>query len=638
MPLPMQRLVLGLRERYCNDFYNQNMEKLIYNVRQIFGECLTSKGCSFYNIPEYQRGYKWTAANVIQLLEDLKNFKKSDNDQFYCIQNITITKQKHKDSWCMNVIDGQQRLTTLFILLSYLQRNMKDKIISPSANILKYSIRETSDKFLCDSILTGIIWDNAIDTNAAHTKDQFYIMAVADAIQEWFRENKLETKTVLDDLVLIVNEVRPGDEETVFASLNGGKVDLDGADLVRAILITRAAKQKYPSIISREQLHQIANDDIDLNIDISVSSRGKINEFRVKLGVEIDEMNKWWAQNKVKDYFEQLLPNKISKNKAFKYSQYPIDLLYYAFYEAYKTKLSNSNEGESLDLRVFENGIDLNGQSGDDHLEFYTAVREFHLTMMDWYNHDEIYNLIGYLMYNFKDSKISFDLLWNKWLESESKDDFIYRLKELIKKQIALSFYNNDTKDEEKTLKNALDELRSSILNLQYDWYNNDFTLKFLPLVDILPIEKNVKTQTKVKLSRITDPKYFRCNGEDKEHVRSQKRIIDESLPEDQKASMMEENKVGLNSIGNIVLLVLGVNRSYGNDPHNEKMDRIISEFLINDWYIRPHTFNVFTSKIKSIDENGENTQDMYWSNEDMVRTVQDIEKRLVKYLNITEK
>ena len=614
------------------------MEKLIYNVRQIFGEYLTSQGCSFYNIPEYQRGYKWTAANVIQLLEDLKNFKKSDNDQFYCIQNITITKQKHKDSWCMNVIDGQQRLTTLFILLSYLQRNMKDKIISPSANILKYSIRESSDKFLCDSILTGIIWDNAIDTKAAHTKDQFYIMAVADAIQDWFRKNELETKTVLDDLVLIVNEVRPGDEETVFASLNGGKVDLDGADLVRAILITRAAKQKYPSIISREQLHQIANDDIDLNIDISISSRGKINEFRVKLGVEIDEMNKWWAQNKVKEYFEQLLPNKISKNKAFKYSQYPIDLLYYAFYEAYKTKLSNSNEGESLDLRVFENGIDLNGQSGDDHLEFYTAVREFHLTMMDWYNHDEIYNLIGYLMYNFKGSKNSFELLWNIWQESESKDDFIFRLKELIKEQIAIPFYNNDTKDDENTLKNALDELRSSILNLQYDWYNNDFTLKFLPLVDILPIEKDVKTQTKVILSRITDPKYFRCNGEDKEHVRSQKRIIDESLPEDQKASMIEENKVGLNSIGNIVLLVLGVNRSYGNDPHNEKMDRIISEFLINDWYIRPHTFNVFTSKIKSIDENGENTQDMYWSNEDMVRTVQDIEKRLVKYLNIAEK
>lgn len=611
------------------------MGKLIYNVRQIFGEYLTSEK-AFYNIPEYQRGYKWTAANVIQLLEDLKNFKKSDNDQFYCLQNITITKQKLNESAYMNVIDGQQRLTTLFILISYLQRNMKDKIISPSANILKYSIRKSTDEFLRESVLTGYIWDNDIDKNTAHTKDQFYIMAVANAIQDWFSNNDLETKTVLDDLVLIVNEVTSGDEETVFASLNGGKVDLDGADLVRAILITRAAKQKYPSILSREQLHQIANDDIDLNINISVSSRGKINEFRVKLGVEIDEMNRWWSQNNIKDYFEQLLPNKISKNKSFKYRQYPIDLLYYAFYEAYKTKLLGLKEGESLDLRVFENGIDLNGQSGDDHLEFYNAVREFHLTMVDWYNHDEIYNLIGYLMYNFKSNKITFDLLWKLWLESESKGNFISKLKEEITKQIALPFYN-DTK-EENSLKIALDELRSSILNLQYDWYNNDFTLKFLPLVDILPIEKVVKTQTKVIVSRITDPKYFRCNGEEKEHVRSQKRKIDESLPEDKKASMIEENKDGLNSIGNIVLLVLGVNRSYGNDPHNEKMDRIISEFLINDWYIRPHTFNVFTSKIKNIDENGENTQDIYWSKEDMLRTVHDIEKRLVKYLNIAEK
>lgn len=614
------------------------MDKLIYNVREIFGEYLTSRGCSFYNIPEYQRGYKWTAANVVQLLEDLKNFKKGDSDQFYCIQNITITKQKHIDTWCMNVIDGQQRLTTLFILLSYLQRNMKDKIITPSAKKLKYSIRESSDQFLHDCILTGRIWDNPIEPNAAHTKDQYYMMAVADAIQDWYSRNDLATNTILDDLILIVNEVRPGDEETVFASLNGGKVGLDGADLVRAILITRAAKQKYPSIISREQLHQIANDDIDLNINISVSSRGKINEFRVKLGVELDEMNKWWSQKNVKDYFEQLLPGKISKNKSFKYSQYPIDLLYYAFYEAYKTKLSGSNEGETLDLRLFENGIDLNGQSGDDHLEFYTVVREFHLTMMDWYNHDEIYNLIGYLMYNFKgSSKISFDSLWKLWQEAESKDDFVFNLKEIIKEQIALPFYN-DAKGEEDTLKNALEELRSAILNLQYDWYNNEFTLKFLPLMDILPIEKRIKKQTKVILSRIKDPKYFRCNGEDKEHVRSQKRIIDESLPEDQKANMIEENKVGLNSIGNIVLLVLGVNRSYGNGPHNEKMDRIISEFLINDWYIRPHTFNVFTSKIKNFDDNGENTQDVYWSKEDMKRTVQDIEKRLVKYLNISEK
>ena len=606
------------------------MDDLIYSVKRIFGEYLISKGCSYYNIPEYQRGYKWTAGNVVQLLEDLKNFRKADKDQFYCIQNITITKSKHNGLWCMNVIDGQQRLTTLFILISYLQRNMKDKIIDVSADILKYSIRENSDAFLREKVLTGILWDTDIAPDTAQSKDQFYMMIVAQAIKDWFEKNDLPPEIILNDLVLIVNEVNQGDEETVFASLNGGKVDLDGADLVRAILITRAAKQKYPSIFSREKLHQIANDDIDLNIDISISSRGKINEFRVKLGVEIDEMNRWWSKRNVRTYFEQLLPNKISKNRSFKYSQYPIDLLYYAFYEAYKEKLPTKSY-EDLDLRVFENGLDLNGQSGDDHLEFYSAVREFHLTMMDWFSNDEIYNLIGYIMYNFKSNKISFERLWGLWTESTSKNDFIESLKTIIKEQIAIPFFE-ESKD--GSLTKALSNLRNAIKDTQFDWYNHDFTLHLLPLIDILPIEKEIKSRTKKVLSRVEVPDYFRCFGEDKEHVRSQTRRIDDSLSDEIKNQMIEENKKGINSIGNIVLLVKGVNRSYGNDPHNEKMDRIVSEFLINDWYIRPHTFNVFTSKLKSIDENGSNTQDLYWSFEDICRTVEDIDKRLSNYLN----
>lgn len=608
------------------------MDNLIYSVRRIFGEYLISKGCSYYNIPEYQRGYKWTTANVVQLLEDLKNFRKTDKDQFYCIQNITITKSKHNEKWCMNVIDGQQRLTTLFILISYLQRNMKDKIIDESADIIKYSIRDNTDTFLRKQVLTGTLWDAEIVPDAAQSKDQFYMMTVAQAIDLWFEQNQLSSQAILDDLVLIVNEVNHGDEETVFASLNGGKVDLDGADLVRAILITRAAKQKYPTIISREKLHQIANDDIDLNVDISISSRGKINEFRVKLGVEIDEMNKWWSQRNVRTYFEQLLPIKISKNRSFKYSQYPIDLLYYAFYEAYKEEFAVSKNIETLDLRVFENGLDMNGLSGDNHLEFYSAVREFHLTMMDWYANDEIYNLIGYIMYNYKSDKISFERLWKLWTDCTSKDCFIEGLKTIIKEQIANPFYESA---EDGSLVMALTNLRNAIKDTQFDWYNHDFTLRLLPLLDILPIEEKIKSRTKtVPARRVEKPDYFRCYGEDKEHVRSQTRRIDEDLSNDIKNQMIEENKKGLNSIGNIVLLVQGVNRSYGNDPHNEKMDRIISEFLINDWYIRPHTFNVFTSKIKSIDENGSNTQDLYWSFEDICRTVDNIDKRLSNYLN----
>ncbi len=50
------------------------MNDLIYSVRYIFKNYLQKQHCSFFNIPQIQRGYKWTADNVMQLLDHLKNF------------------------------------------------------------------------------------------------------------------------------------------------------------------------------------------------------------------------------------------------------------------------------------------------------------------------------------------------------------------------------------------------------------------------------------------------------------------------------------------------------------------------------------------------------------------------------------
>ena len=182
--------------------------------------------------------------------------------------------------------------------------------------------------------------------------------------------------------------------------------------------------------------------------------------------------------------------------------------------------------------------------------------------------------------------------------------------------------------------KETLLNLRNAINDISFDWYNHNFTLKLLPLFDILPVEKKISNRIKMVISRI-EHQYFHSNNEDKEHVRSQTRRITEDTTQEEKDLLQEENRKGLNSIGNIVLLDKRINRSYGNDPHNEKMDRIISEFMINEWYIRPHTFNVFTSKLKSIDENGVANNGVYWTEEDIRRTVLEIDTRLSKYLNL---
>jgi uncharacterized protein with ParB-like and HNH nuclease domain len=626
------------------------MDKLIYSVQQVFQD-YREKG-SYFNIPEYQRGYKWTGENAVQLLNDLKSFKKVNEEEFYCLQNITVTKSDDKS--CINVIDGQQRLTTLFILLSYIQRGLQVKILNHDTNILKYSIRNSTDKFLHEQVVTGKLWDEDINPENAESKDMYYIMEVAKAIHDWYtnKDNFLDRLTILNDLKLIVNEVESDDEETVFASLNGGKVDLDGADLLRAILITRAAKQKYPTLITNEKIHQIANDDIDLYININLSSHGKINEYRVKLGVELDKMNLWWSDGDVQEFFVQLLPNRIAQNKSFKYSDYPIDLLYYAFFEANKDLFNLDKKDKDMVPKFFENGIDLNQKPGDDHLELYNAVKEFHLTMADWYNDKEIYNLIGYLMYNYKGNLISFELLWNVWKTARSKSDFKDKIKNIIRYQLAVAsggeieekledrkalLYHVIAGEECGDVEKKLVELRRCILNTtSCDWYHNDFTIYLLPLFDILPFTLTVNKKTKTDIRRVNAKYLKRTNLEDKEHVRSQTRNYDmDNLTEEDRNALDEENRQGINSLGNIVLLHQSVNRSYGNDKLILKMARICSEHILDDEnsYIRPHTFDVFMSKMKNMESNGEADKDCFWTDVDIKRTVEDIDSKMAAYL-----
>ena len=83
----------------------------------------------YFNIPEYQRGYKWSAQSITKLLNDIDSFETNgDTEKFYCLQNITIVCKEDKDGKEYNVVDGQQRLTTLSILFKGIKtKNTKTK-------------------------------------------------------------------------------------------------------------------------------------------------------------------------------------------------------------------------------------------------------------------------------------------------------------------------------------------------------------------------------------------------------------------------------------------------------------------------------------------------------------------------------
>ena len=85
----------------------------MYNIQIILETKLVGdiKG-SFY-VPSYQRGYRWGKDEVIRLLDDIY----TNGNKNYCLQPVVIRNSDRG----FELIDGQQRLTTLFILLTYIK-------------------------------------------------------------------------------------------------------------------------------------------------------------------------------------------------------------------------------------------------------------------------------------------------------------------------------------------------------------------------------------------------------------------------------------------------------------------------------------------------------------------------------------
>lgn len=81
-------------------------------TEKTIGELLENK----FFIPSYQRGYRWTERQVEDLLNDVWDFitktGKKDNE-WYCLQPVVVKKTNNH----YEVLDGQQRLTTIFLIL-----------------------------------------------------------------------------------------------------------------------------------------------------------------------------------------------------------------------------------------------------------------------------------------------------------------------------------------------------------------------------------------------------------------------------------------------------------------------------------------------------------------------------------------
>ncbi len=226
---------------------NENMEENYQeNFRPMPIADLLNGECQYhFVIPSFQRGYRWEKKQVTDLLDDIWQFAKGGGigGDSYFLQPIVVkaTKYEGKDAW--EVLDGQQRLTTLLLILKELMKRMDPEEKEDFKGHL-YDIKYTNRPQL-----------NFDKPEAANNIDSYYLSEAIATIKEWCKgkkgfyplisclfysesdleaDKKRQVKIIwyaIDEYSKDLMSIR------VFNRLNKGKISLTSSELIKALFI-----------------------------------------------------------------------------------------------------------------------------------------------------------------------------------------------------------------------------------------------------------------------------------------------------------------------------------------------------------------------------------------------------------------
>lgn len=220
-----------------------------------------------FHIPAYQRGYRWERTQVKTLLNDLYQCMEANGqEKDYCLQPVVVQK---KGELQYDLIDGQQRLTTIYILLRYAQQNFETDYAEQNFETefsFEYETREKTQAFL-----------ENMDPQLAQTNiDFFHIYQAYTTIKDWLEETfPADTDSHLYKLCNYVKEKvkviwyevgAEADPIALFTRLNIGKIQLTNAELIRALFLSDTPngmenRRKYEIAIQWDDIEKQLRDD-----------------------------------------------------------------------------------------------------------------------------------------------------------------------------------------------------------------------------------------------------------------------------------------------------------------------------------------------------------------------------------------
>lgn len=539
-------------------------------------------GMKFF-IPSYQRGYRWTEQQVKDLLEDIWEFakKKKQEYEFYCLQPLVVKLMSNNDKqkaqlnineeW-YEVIDGQQRLTTIILILSSLKEAISILGLPTDLYELKYQ-RESKD-FNVARFLNNIS-DSKIDDSFI---DFFYMGSAFNTIVKWLKDNNVNKgdfcnallKHDLDDnqdnsrdkannVRFIWYESVDEDPIKVFTRLNIGKISLTNAELIKALFLNRSNFGEKDSEHLKLCQQEIAS-EWD-NIEYTLQN----DEFWLFLH------EKGYDRPTRIDFIFDLICEKNSLNLSD---------------ELYK---SIGND----DYKTFRYFYEYFRSDSSDIKDCWKDVKKYFQTFKEWFDDLELYHYVGYLI----EYKYSISELVSEWHSSKEKDSFVKYLKAEINKKIKGCPALDDGSDKGKckpillfqNIQTVINQNKNNLSNEDYKlgvFYKFPFHLYKLESWDVEHInsnttndEEDADTQKEwllnVYLSADDDTQqkirsYFESTEDEKGKLFEEVKQI---IPQNEEWTPEEKNR-----IWNYTLLDSSTNRSYGNTIFSGKRRVIIGK------------------------------------------------------------
>lgn len=569
---------------------------------------------SFF-VPTYQRGYRWTETQVKELLEDLYDFvstKKDEND-YYCLQPIIVKKKED----CWELVDGQQRLTALWLISALYYCSNKEDVINIERETYNL-VYEQKDEFTAlFNIIEAMLDNNSLKSLVEKLEpykekciDGRKLIESIEYISRFSRNNKT-AKGVLAKIFDSINSVRiiwyvlDENENSIqtFTNINANKIELTNAELIKAVLLNA--------------------------VDDELKMQNKALQW--------EEIEKGLNDN---DFWSYM----ITKNR--KNYNTRIDYLFEIFCD--KHNLLKQVDGKEKDRYAIFRAISefLVGKDVDD---VWKEIQDIYDTLRDWYNDYFLYHTIGLLLIIDKgNDAVIINELYNEYSKVDKKtfkNHILNRIKELYVSDKKVTPFS---KFDEEQIKADLEELTiqesekvRSVLLL----YNIALLVNANNTYERFPFElfkngtwdiEHINPQTPKDATAEEKKNWLQSYMQiikDREILDNIEKCIQDNYENFAVVSDMVSQKLDIvdnDSISNLVLLHASINRGYKNDCFSEKRKKIIEveRTKSNDEkYIPIGKKWVF---LKGYDKA---SQLVVWAADDMKEYVEDISAKIYKML-----